>query len=83
MKDQEIHCKVADFGASLIHESSKGHLSEFFGTSYYVAPEVLNRKYTQKCDVWSLGVILYIFLCGKPPFNGKDDAEIIKKVEKG
>ena len=42
IKDGEIHCKLADFGASLIHDAQKGKtLSEFFGTSYYVAPEVL------------------------------------------
>ena len=53
-----------------------------FGTPYYIAPEVLNGKYNEKCDLWSVGVMLYIMLCGRPPFNGATEDAIINKVKK-
>lgn len=43
----------------------------------------MKRKYDEKCDVWSCGIILYVLLCGYPPFNGASDAMIMEKVSKG
>ena len=74
--------KIIDFGTSLIADKDK-FLDEKLGTPYYIAPEVLKKKYNSKCDVWSCGVILYIILSGMPPFNGQTDREIMNKVQAG
>jgi len=74
--------KIIDFGTSLVYEPGKS-LDEKLGTPYYIAPEVLNKSYGPKCDVWSSGVITYILLSGQPPFNGQSDSEIMKKVRAG
>ena len=48
-----------------------------------MAPEVLKGTYDHKCDIWSCGVILYILLCGYPPFNSRNDKEIVEKIKSG
>ena len=53
------------------------------GSSYYIAPEVLKQNYNEKCDTWSVGVLLYMTLVGRAPFDGKDDDEIIFKISNG
>ena len=53
------------------------------GTPYYIAPEVLKGSYTTACDNWSMGVVMYIMLSGKPPFHGKDNNEILNNVLHG
>ncbi len=74
--------KIIDFGTSLVYDPNR-NLDEKLGTPYYIAPEVLNKSYNEKCDVWSAGVITYILLSGMPPFNGQSDQDIMKKVREG
>ncbi|KAL4466461.1 hypothetical protein ABPG73_019079 [Tetrahymena malaccensis] len=74
--------KVIDFGTSRYYDP-QNKLTQRLGTPYYIAPEVLKKEYNEKCDIWSCGVILYILLCGYPPFASKVDSEILEKVKLG
>ena len=53
------------------------------GASLYCSPEVVINKYDEKCDEWACGVLMYILLCGSPPFYGKKDEEIFRNIKKG
>eukprot|EP00922_Rhytidocystis_sp_ex-Travisia-forbesii_P049188 GHVS01073256.1.p1 GENE.GHVS01073256.1~~GHVS01073256.1.p1 ORF type:complete len:638 (-),score=86.27 GHVS01073256.1:710-2623(-) len=81
-KTKDSPLKIIDFGLASRCDD-KTILSTKAGTPYYVAPQVLQGKYTNKCDLWSAGVIMYILLCGYPPFHGENDAEILQKVKAG
>ena len=74
--------KICDFGTAKIVEKGKVE-RKLVGSSYYIAPEVLKRHYNQKCDLWSCGVIMYILLSARPPFNGEDDYAIMDNVATG
>ena len=74
--------KICDFGmAKMIHKNQDEN--KFVGTIYYVAPEVIQKKYNEKCDLWSCGVIMYIMLSRKPPFGGEGANEIMANIQKG
>jgi calcium-dependent protein kinase len=81
-KSDSAPVKVIDFGTSRNFDPNE-KMNQKFGTPYYIAPEVIRKKYDEKCDVWSIGVIAYILLCGYPPFNGPNDKVIMDKVAKG
>jgi calcium-dependent protein kinase len=53
------------------------------GTPYYVAPEVLEGRYSKECDLWSLGVLMYIILTSCPPFAGENHTEIFETIKRG
>ena len=72
--------QIIDFGTAKIFENDKDENS-IVGTPYYIAPEVLNKHYNEKCDTWSVGVILYMFLVGRAPFDGENRNEIINSIK--
>ena len=73
--------KLIDFGLGKM--MSKNEKSDsIVGSPLYVAPEVLNKNYTKKCDIWSLGVIIFLLVGGYPPFLGNNNAETNMKILK-
>ncbi|KAH9642914.1 hypothetical protein HF086_011271 [Spodoptera exigua] len=80
--DEDSKIMISDFGLSKIEDS--GIMATACGTPGYVAPEVLAQKpYGKAVDVWSIGVISYILLCGYPPFYDENDANLFAQILKG
>jgi serine/threonine protein kinase len=74
--------KIADFGISKIVKPNE-LMKTMVGTLSYTAPEILeNKKYDCRVDYWSIGVIMFILLCGYPPFYGDTDADIHKSIRR-
>ena len=75
--------KVSDFGLARFI-SNETLATTTCGTPGYVAPEILEQKpYGKECDYWSIGVVLYILLCGFPPFYDEDNMMLFEKIKHG
>ncbi|KAH9539672.1 hypothetical protein CY35_15G069500 [Sphagnum magellanicum] len=78
-KDEHAQLKAIDFGFSDFVKPDE-RLNDIVGSAYYVAPEVLHRSYSMEADVWSIGVITYILLCGSRPFWARTESGIFRAV---
>ncbi len=72
--------KIIDFGLSR-KNLTEDDLHSIVGSPFYVAPEVLDGNYDSKCDIWSIGIITYCLLSGKPPFYSDNRDELFKKIK--
>ncbi|CAA7409087.1 unnamed protein product [Spirodela intermedia] len=80
--EDDAAIKVADFGLSVFIEEGKRY-KDGVGSCYYVAPEVLRGDYGKEVDVWSAGVILYMLVCGLPPFWAESERGIYEAIMRG
>ena len=77
---ENFQIKLIDFGLSKVWKENNKIMKGSIGTLYYMAPEVIYGRYNEKCDVWSCGVILYMLLCGLPPFFSLNEKELKRKI---
>lgn len=75
--------KLVDFGLSNKFTNKFEKLHSSVGTPYYIAPEVLDEEYGFKCDLWSIGVILYIMISGDIPFYSNNMSNLLNKIHIG
>ncbi|KAK9279195.1 hypothetical protein L1049_012873 [Liquidambar formosana] len=78
-RDEDADMKLIDFGLSDFIRPEE-RLNDIVGSAYYVAPEVLHRSYSLEADIWSIGVITYILLCGSRPFWARTESGIFRAV---
>ncbi|XP_045340364.1 serine/threonine-protein kinase 33 isoform X4 [Leopardus geoffroyi] len=83
--EMNLNIKVTDFGLAVKKQGrSEAMLQTTCGTPIYMAPEVINaHDYSQQCDIWSIGVIMYILLCGEPPFLASSEEKLFELIRKG
>lgn len=82
--DESRTLKIIDFGFSMCIKNDQ-RINNFCGTPTYMAPEIVSKKeyYGPPIDVWALGVLLYVLLCGTFPFRAQEEKELYKKIIKG
>ncbi|RCH89565.1 hypothetical protein CU097_002236, partial [Rhizopus azygosporus] len=82
-----LQVKICDFGLAALHKRNLLH--SYCGSPSYVAPEIISLQgttesgYGNSCDIWSLGVVLYVCLCGHPPFYDDEYTSIEQKILSG
>ncbi|XP_010922091.1 calcium-dependent protein kinase 2 [Elaeis guineensis] len=81
-KNENAPLKATDFGLSVFFREGE-MFTDIVGSAYYIAPEVLKRKYGPEADIWSIGVMLCIFLCGVPPFWAESEHGIFNAILRG
>ncbi|CAL4894182.1 unnamed protein product [Urochloa decumbens] len=81
-KDENAPLKATDFGLSVFFKEGEV-FRDIVGSAYYIAPEVLKRSYGPEADIWSVGVIVYILLCGVPPFWAESEHGIFNAILRG
>ncbi|VFQ95483.1 unnamed protein product [Cuscuta campestris] len=81
-KDEDAPLKATDFGLSVFYKQGDV-FKDIVGSAYYIAPEVLKRNYGPEVDIWSIGVMLYILLCGVPPFWAESENGIFNAILRG
>mmetsp|Transcript_3864 Transcript_3864/g.9453 ORF Transcript_3864/g.9453 Transcript_3864/m.9453 type:complete len:549 (-) Transcript_3864:106-1752(-) len=82
-KDNDLDIRIADFGLARV-VGSNTLIQSVVGSPNYVAPEVLQGKgYWKQADLWSIGVITYILLCGYPPFTSPDIRDLLDMIQSG
>ncbi|GFQ05402.1 calcium-dependent protein kinase 17 [Phtheirospermum japonicum] len=81
-KDESSPLKATDFGLSVFFKEGEV-FKDIVGSAYYIAPEVLKRRYGPEVDIWSIGVMLYILLSGVPPFWAESENGIFNAILRG
>ena len=82
-EDDGANVRLIDFGLARRHSKSDPPMSDPWGTLYYQSPEVCAGSYGRSCDVWSVGVVAYVLLCGSPPFDGATREEVREAIKEG
>ena len=81
MYDNDGRIKLIDFGLAKVSHSKIANYETLAGTPYFISPEILKGLYGKECDMWSLGVLLYLLLSGEFPFDGDSRPELFDKIQ--
>ncbi|XP_051889953.1 serine/threonine-protein kinase 33-like [Pristis pectinata] len=87
-EELKLNIKVTDFGLSVLKDGAgvgrESMLQDTCGTPLYMAPEIINNyDYSQQCDLWSIGIIMYTLLCGQAPFTAATSEKLYQEITKG